>query len=270
MPQYMSARISFSHSTSHQKSEGYSLHCHPVFEVYYFVSGDVDYLVEGVHYRPVPHSLLLLSSGTFHGFRCNTAASYERYSLHFDRQLFDTPLQKTLLSPFFSPSIYVYTARPYLPFLRGLEACALLPAPASDECARAHTLALLGQLRADLGADAQPAAPTQTSSLTQQVIAYLNLHLCEPNTLDTLARRFFVSRSHLSRAFSQETGASVAEYIRRKRLIYAGDLRRQGMSATEAALMAGFGDYSTYYRTLRRAQAANETGALFPTDHSAH
>ena len=254
MTQYCQSLISVSHSVSTRKTDAYSLHCHPFCEIYYFLSGDVDYLVEGVYYHPAPHSLLLLAPGTFHGFRTNSLSLYERYTLHFDPQLLSGASQELLLSPFFSPRIYVSSARAYLPYLSGLYACSGLPAPASDECAQAHLIALLGQLRLELGEAAQPEAASQNATLTQQVISYLSLHLAQHNTLDSLARRFFVSRSHLSRAFYHETGASVAEYIRRKRLIYADTLRRHGMSATEAALKAGFGDYSTYYRTLKREQ----------------
>lgn len=254
MAQYCQSLISISHSLSERKTDTYSLHCHPFCEIYYFLTGDVDYLVEGVYYHPAPHSLLLLAPGTFHGFRCNSAAPYERYTLHFDPQLLSGPSQPLLLAPFYSPGIYVSSARAYLPYLSGLTACEGLPEPACDECAQAHLLALLGQLRLALGEAAPPAVASKNATLSQQVISYLSLHLAQHNTLDSLAKRFFVSRSHLSRAFYQETGASVAEYIRRKRLIYADTLRRQGMSATDAALKAGFGDYSTYYRTLKREQ----------------
>ena len=221
MPQYESSLIRFSHNLTSQSGDGYSQHCHPVFEIYYFISGDVDYLVEGVYYHPVPHSLLLLAPGTFHGFRCNSLAPYERFTLHFDRRIIPAPAQETLLSPFFSGGIYVSAAQPYFSYLLGMDACARLPAPARDECARAHALALLGQLRAGLSAGAPTGESGPAATLTQQVIAYLNVHLGQPHTLESLSRRFFVSRSHLSRAFLQETGASVAEYIRQKRLTYA-------------------------------------------------
>lgn len=254
MAQFCQSLISISHSTSSAKTDQYSLHCHPFCEIYYFISGNVDYLVEGVYYHPEPDSLLLLAPGTFHGFRANSAALYERFTVHFDPQIISAALQETLLSTFFSAGIHIQHARAYLPYLTGLESCASLPTPAKDECAQANLLALLGQLRVDSGEAVQPVTASHSSTLTQQVISYLSLNLSQPNTLDSLAKRFFVSRSHLSRAFYQETGASVAEYIRRKRLIYADTLRRQGMSATDAALKAGFGDYSTYYRTLKREQ----------------
>lgn len=260
MPQFCQSLISISHSVSSVKADQYSLHCHPFCEIYYFLSGDVDYLVEGVYHHPEPYSLLLLAPGTFHGFRSNSLAVYERFTLHFDPQLLRPPLRETLLSPFFSAGIYVRNARAYLPYLQGLERCDALPAPVCNECAQSQLLALLGQLCIDSGETAPPAPASHSSTLTQQVISYLSMHLSQPNTLDSLARRFFVSRSHLSRAFLQETGASVAEYIRRKRLIYADTLRRQGMSATEAALTAGFGDYSTYYRTARREQTLQQKG----------
>ena len=203
MPQFCQSLISLSHTVSNAQTDQYSLHCHPFCEIYYFLSGDVDYLVEAVYYHPEPYSLLLLVPGTFHGFRANSAAVYERFTVHFDPQLLKAPLRDPLLAPFFSAGIYVRHARAYLPYLQGLEACTALPSPANDECAQANLLALLGQLRVDTGESAQSVPASHSSTLTQQVISYLSLNLAQPNTLDSLAKRFFVSRSHLSRSFLQ-------------------------------------------------------------------
>ena len=54
-------QVSYGYSESEIPTEEYALHCHNFYEVYFFLDGDVDYLVEGTQYKPTPNSLLLLS-----------------------------------------------------------------------------------------------------------------------------------------------------------------------------------------------------------------
>ena len=61
--------VSFGYSESTYVMTDYALHCHNFYEVFYFLSGDADYLVEGVNYQPTPGSVLLLSPHAFHGVR---------------------------------------------------------------------------------------------------------------------------------------------------------------------------------------------------------
>ena len=79
--------VSFGYSESTYVMTDYALHCHNFYEVFYFLSGDADYLVEGVNYQPTPGSVLLLSPHAFHGVRVNSTAPYRRYSLHFHPDL---------------------------------------------------------------------------------------------------------------------------------------------------------------------------------------
>ena len=43
--------VSFGYSESTYVMTDYALHCHNFYEVFYFLSGDADYLVEGVNYQ---------------------------------------------------------------------------------------------------------------------------------------------------------------------------------------------------------------------------
>ena len=54
--------VSFGYSESTYVMTDYALHCHNFYEVFYFLSGDADYLVEGVNYQPTPGSCLLYTS----------------------------------------------------------------------------------------------------------------------------------------------------------------------------------------------------------------
>ena len=61
--------ISFSYNESAYTTDRHDLHCHNFYEIYFFMDGTVDYLVEGRRYTPTPASLLLLSPNVFHGVK---------------------------------------------------------------------------------------------------------------------------------------------------------------------------------------------------------
>ena len=73
------------------------------------------------------------------------------------------------------------------------------------------------------------------------------LHL----SVDGLAGRFYLSRYYLMHRFKAVTGYSLHQYITQKRLLWAGELLRQGTPVMKAAELAGFRDYSTFLRAFQ-------------------
>ena len=63
-----------------------------------------------------------------------------------------------------------------------------------------------------------------------------------------LAEKFYMSKFYICRCFRNATGLTIHEYIRRKRLTKVRELKNTGKSISEAALEAGFHDYSSFYR----------------------
>ena len=70
---------------------------------------------------------------------------------------------------------------------------------------------------------------------------------------ESLARRFRISREHLSRTFREQTGSTLHDYVTRIRLRMAVDLLLQTrLTAKEIAARCGFSEYSIFYRTFKR------------------
>ena len=57
---------------------------------------------------------------------------------------------------------------------------------------------------------------------------------------------------HFMRLFKAQTGCTVHNYIRQKRLVLAARLIREGMSASAAAAECGFVDYSAFHRAFTK------------------
>ena len=82
----------------------------------------------------------------------------------------------------------------------------------------------------------------------KSVITYINNRFTENISLDELEKKFYISKYHLCRIFRKATGLTVHQYITRKRLTMVRELVHEGKNFSEAAIIAGFGDYSSFYR----------------------
>ncbi len=91
------------------------------------------------------------------------------------------------------------------------------------------------------------------SSLVRQVQTVIAGELAERLDVGRLARRFQLSREHLSRLFRDQTGITLHEYITRMRMRTAVDLLLQTrLTAKEIAVRCGYSEYSIFYRTFRK------------------
>ena len=104
----------------------------------------------------------------------------------------------------------------------------------------------------------KPIVPADSRIL--DLLRYIDAHLTEDLRIDTLAEQFYISRFHMMRLFRQETGQSIHGYLQERRLLYARDLIRQGISATESCFLAGFGSYSSFTRAYAKHFGTTPTG----------
>lgn len=83
------------------------------------------------------------------------------------------------------------------------------------------------------------------------IIQYINNHLTDEISIDSLAEKFYISKYHMMRQFKAETGYTVGSYMNQKRLLMARELLKQGEPVTKVYLDTGFNDYSTFIRAYK-------------------
>ena len=113
---------------------------------------------------------------------------------------------------------------------------------------RAYLRALLSELFVLLSSSGKSLPAKLKTPLADRVARYINLNIQSELALEQIARRFFVSKFYLCRAFKQAKGCSIHSYIIECRLKYADELISLGETISSAAYKAGFSDYSTFYR----------------------
>lgn len=242
----------FYHNYSDEPSRGYILHCHAFYEIFYFLEGNIDYRVEGKEYLLAPGSVLLIPPNTFHGVKVNTSHLYHRFSIHFLPELLTQTEQELLLPAFHNERAYYPSVETYRldHFFTALLECRDFGVPLQAVALKARIMALLTQIA--MMSAKESAIPSSGNRTVQEIIPFVNENIRKPITLETLAEKFFVSKNHLNVIFQKATGTTINQYIRMKRLSFAQNEILRGVSACEAAVNAGFNDYSNFYRAFRK------------------
>lgn len=252
------ATVLCEHKTSTPPGD-FRYHMHNEFEVFFFLRGDVNYIVEQQVYALAPGDILLFNSTEFHYPTFRTDAEFERVVLHFDptvAQQFSTPrtplLHRFLSRPQGEQNLVRLASRER----RRFHALALQieresqSAQAGDDVlACAHLCELLVLLAR--APQTQPQAG-RLSPYVRQALAYIDATLPQPISLTEIGRTLSVDRFYLDKTFKKETGTTVYHYVLLKRLNLARVLLAQGSRVDEACAGAGFNDYSNFIRTFKK------------------
>ncbi len=93
-----------------------------------------------------------------------------------------------------------------------------------------------------------PSLSVNENPFVEKVRDYIDKNITLPLTVNDIAKTFFVSQYLLCRKFKQHTGTTVYRYIITKRLQYAKAYINEGYSISEACTLAGFSDYSNFFK----------------------
>ena len=225
-------------------------HCHDSYEILYVIDGTGKFLIEGTSFDVTPGTLVVIRPFEYHSMQLSDSSSYERYVIHFSEEYLVDDVKRLLQAILdgVEGSGKVYNAislsKNVLSVFERFDTAESLP---EDEKA-IYVKTLLSELMVFLSVSGGENININEGELGARVIRYLNENIYRNLSLDTLARRFFVSKYYLCRAFKKHNGVSVHGYINHKRVMYAKQLIEQGETASAAAYKVGFGDYSAFYR----------------------
>lgn len=235
-----------------------TMHIHDQCEIYFLVSGNVEYLVEGSKYPLVENSLMIMRPSEAHKPQFTGKKRYERYVINFPLSFADNidPQQKL---------VKAFTERPlgknnmlddsvidmeHINLLFSQMFQTDLEDYDKQLVIKTHLFMLLDMIsRAHSKQDTMEYKPKNTA---QRIVLYVNKHLFEDISIPTLAEHFYLSPSQFSRIFKQATGAAPWEYITKKRLTAAKEKIRCGSFAQDACESCGFRDYSSFYRAYTK------------------
>ncbi len=237
-------------------------HLHNRFEIYFFISGSVNYFIEKNVYSLKYGDLFVMNSHEIHkpAFIDNTP--YERIVIHFDPaipQLFNTP-DCDLLNCFLNRpkgeqnkiSLNQEQIEEILRLFNRMAQITKHTSEYSNTLKLTYFIELLVFINKVFNQTSQGEEHSNIPGKLIPILEYIDQNLEGDLSLACLEKVFFIDRSYLSRLFKKSTGSTIHEYIIYKRISLAKKLLLEGYSATETGLRCGFNDYSNFSRLFRR------------------
>lgn len=231
-----------------------TMHSHDVYEIYLFLEGKSDYLVEGKKYRLRNGDIMLMRKGELHINSLRSDSVYKRSYINFDiTELLEQTGNLFLLDMFDKRPLGEYNHYRAKDFPDNhwqelLQAICNAPSKSEKLCYLLPLLCELNKCYLQLkqlptGKDSNPVA---------DICKYINNDLSRELSLEHLSEKFYLSKTHLNRLFKNNVGTTVGQYIKLKRLFLAKELMQRGMHPTDVYLNCGFHDYTTFYRAFRQ------------------
>ena len=240
-----------------------AFHEHEFYEVFFFLSGNVDYVVEGRTYQLRPGDILLTNNRDIHRPEVRPGRPYERYVLWLETDFFQRleDFGDDLSACFNDAARKKYKLiRPSGDSLAHLQRlCTYMAKIQEEELFGSHVLMyaclvefLVYLNRAYFETPDEIRLDITENPKINQILLYIEEHLSDELSLDGLAQQFHMSKFYLNNKFKQYAGLTLYQYIMKKRLTIARNMLRSGTPVMEACMRCGFSDYSNFLKAFKR------------------
>ena len=252
-----------------------TVHNHDGYEIVFFLHGDVNIMIEPDIIEMKRDDMFFISPLVFHGLNLEDISSYERVVVNIQyeclKQLGDSETDfSTLFRSESSPEMnHLRIPEEDLPYF--IETAEKLQHSIESDDFGHNVLskALLVEFLLSTCKYASRAPLEKKNSIMPVVVSrifdYIDSHLEEDLTINSMATNLHYSSDHLSRVFSEATGDSLKHYINAKKIALAQKLLLQNYSPYDVCFMVGYNNYSSFSR--RFSKQIGESPKQFQLSH---
>lgn len=223
-------------------------HVHNFYEMYFLIDGRIDKFVESRTYHLKPFDFVIIPPNRLHKSILCEDYRHERVVIYFDKRSVSENILKKL---------YLYSGVITLPNDAAKRVFKLinilLQEQSVDEWHEEYVSGVLTEmLVVILRSECEKPLPYAGIKI-EKIIDYVKRNCCEHISLESVAKKFFVSSAHLSRLFSKNTGFTFTRYVNYQRIIHAQMLLSSGeMSIGEVATKSGFENLTHFGRVFKQ------------------
>ncbi|MBQ7827523.1 MAG: helix-turn-helix transcriptional regulator, partial [Clostridia bacterium] len=189
------------------------MHAHDMLEIYYLISGNVEFSVEGNRYAPGPGDIMIVRCGETHKIQVLPGVPYERITVHLAPdylERFGSGYEK-LLEPFLLRRLGKENQYRQCDF-ESVHGCSCLLAMVRNTREglpnvpgiEANLLVFLSELYTVYQHREQGEEGEETKgsdALSAELIHYINHNLFAPLSAASVSREFHISEAHMNRIF---------------------------------------------------------------------
>lgn len=250
----------------HRISDGHfgnELHYHDHYEIFFSLSGNLRYTIEGQSFNLEVGSMLIIPPYEFHRLDEQMDGHAERIGLRFDAKILnELSVENCDLSMCFDKYSPKFKYLLQLSESQKRELYYLLQGLINEQDNQAFGKALAAKSlltqfliilnrTAIENEDIVDYSDDPFSHLVRQVLDYMELHYSEDISLEQLENKFFVSRHKITQQFTKLVGYPPYRYLLNLRLRNAQRLLKKGENPQQVATNCGFTDYSNFYRRFK-------------------
>lgn len=251
--------IRFVHNRSMDQPEKHVLHINNYVEIYVYIEGDHQYIVENSLYKLKKGDIVIINPREVHKALLSKEVLYERFYFLVDLQSFDrmhlNPLLPILNKLDGRSNLISFdeSVRPkILNILYGISDCFK---EGKDDQLRALSLflSLLDEIDRFLKIDEPLELQTaHTPEVLKRILRYVADHTAELQSITEISDALGFSPQYLSSYFSHQVGTPLKTYIQAKKIALAKELLSKGADVTEACYDCGFNDCSYFIKVFKK------------------
>lgn len=237
-------------------------HHHDFYELYCFVGGEVNYVVEGRSYSLEPGDILLISPSELHKMSATTFLKYERYVLWMSESFLKrlSSSSSDLLLPFnrvakSGENLFRLPKAEKERALTLLKECYSLSSRnggyGNDILADGKIAELLIMLETENSVGER--TKSGDDDVKNKLLLYINEHLTDPElSVERIANSVFLSKSRIMHVFKDSVDCPVHKYIIKKRLVLAKEYLAKNEQVIDVYEKCGFSDYNSFFRSFKK------------------
>lgn len=247
-----------------KKNIEFEFHYHDFDKIIIFLSGNVQYLIEGKSYYLKPWDILLVNNHEIHKAVIDSSVTYNRIVIWTNTKLFEESFPDSCdltqcfkfkdKKSFNLTRVDVKLQEDLKSLISNLE----FSTNSTEFGSRLLSTSLFVQLliylnRVSINKDyIFDEKSLKYDKQIDEIIDYINTNLCGNLSIKSLSEKFFISKYYLMHKFKKETGYTLHNYIMQKRIFKAKKLIEEGCPITKASLRCGFTDYSNFLRAYKK------------------
>lgn len=251
----------FSIAHLYKEEKTMDMHIHDCYEIYYSISGGKQFLIDNRCYAIEPGDIFIINQYESHKITQVDKMVHERIvlSIHPDYTKRLSTAETNLDACFsdrpehFSHKISLTREQQnrFLYYVNKITGAEGYGHDIIEQTAFMELMVLINNMLKTN--ETQESSAYVYNQQVDDILAYINLNISNPITIDQLAGEFFLSESYICRIFKAATGTTINKYISARRISIAKSLLSDGVSVTEAYERSGFTDYSNFFKAFTRA-----------------
>lgn len=246
---YFDDNLRYHHLRKNEENEHVYQRCYKDFyELIYFASADVELSMGTTTYFPAKHSIALIAPGTSRSLVSAKDKTLKLFHVSFDKSL--APDWFNLEEKANRVFSFQYNSTINLMFLT-LQSLERRNYDSTRFLRYLKEFLPLILLELDNDAEDKKIKKTPSNKVISQCVDFINSNVTSIITLETLAEKFFISKSYLSHAFKNCFGMGVKQYVNKQKMLYAQKLIKSGTTPVKASRICSFDNYSTFFRQYK-------------------